>query len=211
MSTTKTIFQLGFATFTVTALLLSGCAQPAAEEEASLTVENTPPVSMAAHTTEEVETQHELVGIWWGTGIVDQESLNRAVEGLSDETRRQVTVAAENFLATEMAIEFKADGSMDTAVEVTSKSGQRESGMGVATWEASPTINAGEYRVKSVETQPNGSEVTDHKTYRVSQDGNQLTLLVDLPGLLGQCNPRIVLKRQEEARSVASLNDGLLR
>jgi len=211
MSTTKTIFQLGFATLTATALLLSGCAQPAAEEEASLTVENTPPVAMAAHATEEVETQHELVGIWWGTGILDQESLNQAVEGLSAETRRQVTTAAESFLATEMAIEFKPDGKMDTAVEVTGKSGRRESGMGIATWEAAPTINAGEYRVTSVETQSNGLKVTDHKTYRVSKDGSQLTLLVDLPGLLGQCNPRIVLKRQEESQSVAAVQDVLLR
>lgn len=213
MSTTKTIYQLGFATLTATALLLSGCAQPAGEETSSLTIENTPPVSMAAHTKEEVEveTQHELVGVWWGTGTLDQESLNRAVEGLSAETRRQVTTAAESFLETEMAIEFKPDGNMDTAVEVTSRSGQRESGMGVATWEASPTINAGEYSVKAVETQANGLEVTDYKTYRVSKDGSQLTLLVDLPGLLGQCNPRIVLKRQEEKKNVASAQGDLLR
>lgn len=212
MSTSKTTFQLGFAIVASAALLVSGCAKPAAEDVSMETeTSSTPPVAMVAHAKEEVAKVHELVGVWWGTGTLDQQSLNAAIDGLSFETRRDVTAKAATFLATEMAIEFKTDGQMETAVEVTNQAGQRDSGMSVATWEASPTINSGEYRVSSEETQTSGLKTIDHKTYRVSQDGKQLTLLVDLPGLLGQCNPRIVLQRQADQESVAAGQGGLLR
>jgi len=211
MSTSKTIFQLGFTIAASAALLVSGCAKPA-EETASMEREPAAaPVAMAAHAKEEVVEPHELVGVWWGTGVLDEQSLNSAMQGLSLETQRQLTSKAETFVATEMAIEFKADGQMETAVEVTNQTGQRESGMGIATWEASPTINRGEYRVSSEETQTSGLKTTDYKTYRVSKDGTQLTLLVDLPGLLGQCNPRIILKRQAKEESVAMEQGELLR
>ena len=127
-----------------------------------------------------------------------------AIEGLTAETKLQLTAKAESFLATEMAIEFKADGSMETAIEVINKLGKRESGVGIASWEANRTVNRGEYRVTSVEEQPDGSTVTDHKIYRVSADGQQLELLVDLEGLLGQCRPRIVLQRQNDSETVAA-------
>lgn len=211
MSTSKTIFQLGFAIAASAALLVSGCAKPAAEETSVRSEATSAPTELAAHTTEEVVAEHELVGVWLGAGVLDEQSLSTALEGLSLETQRQLIAKAEVFIATEMAIEFKADGKMETAVEITSQAGQRESGMGFATWEASPTINPGEYRVRSEETQSSGLAVTDHKTYRVSQDGKQLTLLVDLPGLLGQCNPRIMLKRQPKEDSVAAGQGTLLR
>lgn len=212
MSTSKKTFQLGFAIAASAALLVSGCAKPASED-VSMEAENSTaaPVAMVAHAKEEVAEAHELVGVWWGTGTLDQQSLNTAIDGLSFETRRGVTEKAATFLATEMAIEFKTDGQLETAVEVTNQTGQRESGMSVATWVASPTINSGEYRVDSEETQSSGLKTKHQKTYRVSQDGKQLTLLVDLPGLLGQCNPRIVLQRQEQQENVAAGQGGLLR
>ena len=211
MSTSKTIFQLGFTIAASAALLVSGCAKPAAEETAVRSEETSATVELAAHVTEEVVVEHELVGVWMGAGVLDEQSLSAAMDGLSLETRRQLTAKAQTFIATEMAIEFKADGQMETAVEITSQAGQRESDMGIGTWEASPTINPGEYRVSSEETQPSGLTFKDYKTYRVSEDGKQLTLLVDLPGLLGQCNPRIMLNRQRKADSVATGQGTLLR
>lgn len=210
MSTSKTIFHLGFTVAVTAALFVSGCAEPASEE-ASLAPKSESPIAQAAHENEKAADPHELVGVWWGSGVLDQASLRAAMQGLSADTQQQLSVRAETFAATEMAIEFKVDGQMETAVEVTNQSGQRESGMGVATWEASPTITPGEYRVSSEETQPNGLKMTDHKTYRVSKDGMELTLLVDLPGLLGQCNPRIVLKRQAQQDSVAAGQGEILR
>jgi len=204
MSITKRTFHLCLIITICGAGLFSGCAKPAADEEASKVQENKPTVELAKHTEEEKVVDHELVGVWLGQGVLDQSSLAIAIKGLSSETKRQVTVAAEAFLATEMAVEFKANGEMETAIEVVNKMGQRESGVGLATWEATRTVNRGEYRVTSVEEQLNGSSVTDHKTYRVSSDGQTLKLLVDLPGLLGQCNPHIVLKRQDSEQSVAT-------
>ncbi|QEG24473.1 hypothetical protein [Mariniblastus fucicola] len=211
MSISKTIFQLGVTIALAASVLTTGCARPAPEAASSPEESRSTPVAMAGHVKEEAATRHELIGVWWGTGVLDQTSVAQAVEGLSPETQRQVSAAAESFLATEMAIEFKVDGQMETAVEVISQTGQRESGMGIAAWEATPTVTPGEYRVSAVEVQADGSSVTDHKTYRVSTNGQQLTLLVDLPGLLGQCNPRIVLQRQEESPSVASGQGDLLR
>ncbi len=214
MSISKTIFQFGFTTLAVgSALLISGCAEPAAEEtsapESVSQVESTVPAKQVA--VEKAEAPHELIGVWMGAGRLNEASLATAIEGLTPETRRQIEAAASSFLATEMAVEFKADGQMESAVEVTNRSGQRESGESVATWEAAPTINRGEYRVSSVEIQADGSKVSDYKTYRVSADGRQLVLLVDLPGLLGQCSPQIVLQRQNEVQSVANEAGGTLR
>ena len=211
MSIPKTIFQLGFAFILSAALIVSGCAEPAAEKETVSKSE--PPVETAsfAEEVQEAPETHELVGVWWGKGAINEASLAMAIEGLSPETQRQVKTAAETFLATEMAIEFKADGNMETAVEVTDQSGQRESGTSIATWEADPTTTRGEYRVSSVETQDNGMKVSGYKTYRVSADGRKLVLLVDLPGLLGQCSPQIVLDRQGGAESVANEQETLLR
>ena len=213
MSISKTIFQFGCAFTVGSVLLATGCAEPAAEE-ASISpstpqTESVVPAQQAS--VEKAEAPHELVGVWMGGGKLNEASLATAIEGLSPETRRQIKAAAESFLATEMAVEFKADGKMESAVEVTGPSGQRESGESVATWEAAPTITPGEYRVSSVEIQADGSKVSDYKTYRVSADGRMLVLLVDLPGLLGQCGPQIVLERQNEVQSVANEYGGKLR
>jgi hypothetical protein len=213
MSTSKMTLQFCLALTAAGAMLIAGCAKPAADEETATVKESKPPVELAKHSEQdEAVTQHELVGVWLGRGSLDQSAVGVAIEGLSAETQRQVNGAAEAFLATEMAIEFKADGKMETAIEVVNKQGQRESGVGIAVWEASQTVHKGEYRVTSIEEQLDGSKVTDHKTYRVSADGQTLVLLVDLPGLLGQCNPRIVLKRQDsEEQSVASNSELQLR
>ena len=206
MSTTKTTLQICLALTLGGSAFIAGCAKPAADEETASVQESKPVVELARHTEREEEVnQHELVGVWLGRGTLDQNAVNVAIQGLSAETQRQVKTAAEAFLATEMAVEFKTDGKMETAVEVVNKRGQRESGVGIAKWEASPTVRKGEYHVTSVEEQLDGSKVTDHKTYRVSADGQSLVLLVDLPGILGQCNPHIVLQRQDvEEQSVAS-------
>jgi hypothetical protein len=214
MSISKTIFQFGFTTLAVgSALLISGCAEPAAEKASDL--QSTPQVQLTVPAkqvaVDKADAPHELVGVWMGSGRLNEASLVTAIEGLTPETRRQIEAAAASFLATDMAIEFKADGQMESAVEVTSLSGQRESGESIATWEAAPTITSGEYRVSSVEIQADGSKVSDYKTYRVSADGRQLVLLVDLPGLLGQCGPQIVFQRQNEAQSVASESGGTFR
>ena len=206
MSITNKTFQLCFFSAFLTAMLVAGCAKPA-DEPSTMVKETGPPVELAKHAVEEVAPPHQLVGVWMGRGAISQNSLAIAIDGLSAETQQRVTAAAESFLATEMAVEFKANGQMESAVEVINKMGQRESGIGIATWEASPTINRGEFRVTSVEKQPNGSSATDYKTYRVSDDGQTLILLVDLQGLLGQCNPHIVMQRQD-VETVAS-NPGL--
>ena len=209
MSTSKTILQLGFTFLVGSALFVSGCAKPAAEETAVR--ESSAPVELAAHATEEVVAGRELVGIWLGSGVLDEQSLTTAMDGLSFETQRQLTAKAETFRATEMAIEFKANGQMVSAVEITSQTGKREAGSGAATWKATPTINPGEYRVSTEETRSTGLKVVDYKTYRVSKNGAQLTLLVDLPGLLGQCNPRIILTRQVEKETIAAGQGSELR
>jgi len=178
-------------------LLASGCAKPAEEASDIRTEKPKPPVELVKHAAEKA-SPHELVGVWLGKGALDQDSLKLAIDGLSAETQRQISVAADTFLATAVAVEFKADGKMETAVGVINKRGARESGVALATWEASRTVNRGEYSVASVEKQADGSKVTDYKTYRISDDGQTLTLLVDLPGLLGQCNPRIVFDRQQD-------------
>lgn len=208
MSNFKTL-QRCFLVLAGFAVFISGCAKPA--EETSRVQETKPQVDLAKHSREEKQPQHELVGVWLGKGALDQNSLAIAIQGLSPETQRQLNAKAETFLTTEMAIEFKVDGTMETAVEVINKLGMRDSGVSLSTWEASRTVNRGEYRVTSVEDQSDGSKVTDHKIYRVSADGQNLELLVDLEGLLGQCNPRIVLQRQDENPSVAANNELQIR
>ncbi len=209
MSILKTIFHFGFAAAVGTALLVSGCAKPVAEKDP--TPEGTPQVETAELVQKAEPATHALVGVWWGTGALDENALATAIQGLPLETQLQVAVAGESFLATEMAIEFKTDGKMETAVEVTGQLGQRESGSSVATWEAAPTATRGEFRVSSVEAQADGSKVSDYKTYRLSADGRKLILLVDLPDLLGQCSPQIVLDRQDEVQTIANESSGTLR
>ena len=58
MSTSKTIFQLGFTIAASAALLVSGCAKPAAEETAVRSEETSATVELAAHVTEEVVVEH---------------------------------------------------------------------------------------------------------------------------------------------------------
>lgn len=189
------------------ALLASGCAQPAAEESRSTPEEETQNENV--NQTADVETTtHPLVGVWLGQGMLDLNSAAIATEGLSATTRQEVESAARVFLATEMAIEFKENGVMETAVEVVNKFGKRESGIGLATWEASQTMTPGEYRVVSVEEQSDGSKVTDYKTYRLSQSGQTLNLMVDLPGVLGQCQPKIALQKQRQRARIAKESDG---
>ena len=190
-------------------LFVSGCAKPA--REAAAPVEKTKPqVELIKHSVEK-SSSHELVGVWLGKGALDQGSLTLAIKGLSPITQRQVNAAADAFLATGIAVEFKSDQTMETAIVALNQRGARDSGVELASWEASRTVNRGEYRVASVEVQADGSKITDYKTYRISADRQTLTLLVDLPGLLGQCNPRIVFQRQpDEAASVATGSENTL-
>ena len=185
------------------AFLISGCAKPAKEVNSGNEEPAAATSSNVSQTDAEDATSHPLVGVWLGRGAIDRNSVAAATDGLSAEAQRQVKTAAEVFVATEMAIEFKDDGMMETAVEIVNQSGKRESGVGIAAWEASQTVQPGEFRVVSVEEQEDGSAVTDYKTYRVSDDGQTLALLVDLPGVLGQCQPRIVFQKQTQQPRIA--------
>lgn len=199
-SSTPSFSLIGLALIGLT-VLVSGCAKPA-EESRSTPVSETQNEHVNQTTAFET-TSHPLVGVWLGQGMVDLNLVSLATNGLSATTQYEVESSAKVFLATEMAIEFKENGTMETAVEVVNKLGKRESGIGIATWEAVQTMTPGEYRVASVEEQADDSKVTDYKTYRVSEDGRTLTLLVDLPGVLGQCQPKIVLQKQRLRARIA--------
>jgi hypothetical protein len=190
-----------------TAIFISGCAKPAEKDAKAPEDSGVETASLIDRSTPQPK---ELIGIWWGTGALNEDQLALAIRDLSPLEQQQLVSAAEAFMATEMAIEFKADGSMETVIEVLTESGRREAGVELGQWSASPMTVERKFKVQTTSDQSNGAKTTDIKTIHLADEGKQISFQVNVPGLLGKCSPQIVLELQE-IQSVAQEPNGSMR
>ena len=98
------------------------------------------------------------------------------------------------FISTAMAVDFRADGTMETAVEITPPGEAPVSGATVGTWRVND-IRGDQYVMKVHETLPDGSIATSEKLFSIVGE-NQISMSADTDPLVNQCGPRILLDRQ---------------
>ncbi len=177
---------------------VSGCSKPAKETTTSSSNTSSPQTTANDADLVQVSSTIDspLIGTWLGSGAIDEAAITKVFATLSPEKQEQLAAQAENFLATQMAIEFRSDATVETAIEILSAEGKMEAGTAVARWEAK-RIGDNTYEVTSIETGDNETSATTVKTWKLSADGKQISLDVPMPGtLLGNCQTSIILDRQ---------------
>lgn len=139
--------------------------------------------------------QQKLVGVWLGEAYLDERRLEQKLQSLDAEHQQQMIQRAGTFLTTVMAIDFRADGTMENEGEVTPH-GQRPVRLGgQGTWRV---IEAQEDRmiVETVEQLPDGSTNAVRQAYRFYPDGKKVAMMISMKDELDTCNPMIIFTRQ---------------
>jgi hypothetical protein len=142
-----------------------------------------------------VNAKQQLIGVWLGQALLDEEALLQKLKPLSPPQRTEVLRSAEEFLTTVMAMELRGDGSMEKEFEITPNGGQPLRDGGSGAWRI--VESKGDQAVmETTATLFDGTVVTDRQLLRFYPDGNRLAVSVQLGDTLAGCNPQIVLYRQ---------------
>lgn len=150
-----------------------------------------------------------LIGTWWGSGAIDEAATTQLFQSLTPKAQEELAAQAEKFLATEMAIEFKPDATIEMAIEIVTDDNQKQSGLTSGRWTATVRPER-KFEVQTTEVAADGTETTSVKMWQLSANGNQLSLDVSMPGTpLEKCGPTIILDRQlnTNAQSAAKVAD----
>lgn len=210
-NTSNSIFFGGLIPAVVAVALLStigcGSADDASSSEAALNSRSQPESAKqldaaanqpaaAGLETPSITPASPLIGTWWGAGAIDENATTQLFDTLTPPAQEELAAQAEKFLATEMAIEFKPDSTIEMAIEIQADDNQRQSGITVGRWNATAQPDR-KFEVVTTEVAADGTESTTVKTWQLSADGNQLSLNVQMPGtVLENCGPTIILDRQ---------------
>ena len=175
--------------------------------ETPVTKKSTPSSTEKAETPvvdRKAELRDKLVGIWLGAAYLDENLLNEKLNGLPQEEASAIIQQAQFFAGTEMAIEFRPNGSLENDVEITAPDGQtiREGGQG--TWKI-VQVDGESFVVEIAERQGDGSMTSSQKVYKFYEDGDHFAVSIPLDNILGQCNPLLIFERKILSDQVAEV------
>lgn len=199
------------------ALLSAGCGKPAESGAVpAATQRNAESVAKAATSSPVLtavansQSDSALVGTWMGGAAINEALLEQVLQNTNPERRDAILREARTFVSTQMAIEFHADGSMETAVEIQPDGMPPIAGQTAGSWrivEQSPVAIV----VETAEHSSNGP-VIRRKTWRISPEGNRIVMKADTLQELAGCEPLIWLDRQSQSSAaVADANGDVVR
>ena len=191
------VWKSNVAALTMGSLLMisSGCSEPAPTDNTSSQSIRESSESAAAVAKDSLEmVQRKLTGVWMGGAAIDQAAFEATAAKLTQRQQEDLLSAAQTFISTAMAVDFRPDGTMETAVEITPPGGAPVSGATIGTWRVTG-VRGDEYAMEVRETLPDGSVATSEKLFSIVGD-NQISMTADTDPLVGQCGPRILLDRQ---------------
>jgi hypothetical protein len=187
-----------FASLLTSAVLLTtiGCGTDVSQQTDTVESGGNAVYQAVLQTEQETisNSANQLHGIWWGVAAIDQDSLAQAAAGLTPEQQSALLTQTKAFTSTEMAVHFKPDGTVETAVEVTAPNGQRISGVTTGTWGV-VEARGGRFVVETNETDDAGNQSTSQKVFTMVSN-NRISLDAPMGDVLSQCKPQIVFERQ---------------
>ena len=203
------------------AMLSVGCGQT---ETAQLSNRQTEVLSEANEASSYAPTRYSramtdvalerspLVGTWMGKAMVNDEALQKELDGLVGEQRNQLIREARTFVSTQMAIDFLATGELETAVEIQPVGQSPIAGQTRGKWKVTE-VSQSEVTVETTEIDETGAAKVKQTVYAISSDGNRIVLRPSVSSGLSMCEPLIYLDRQileTPAAAMAQQNEGVI-
>jgi hypothetical protein len=172
---------------------LTGCAGDGATPEGEGAQANPSSSSVSA---DQVAggIEEKIQGVWYGQATLNEALIEERLKNLTPQRQEDLILRAQSFLSTVMAIEFRPDGGMENEIGISPPGGQliRETRKG--TWQIVEK-NGNQFVVETTEKLPTGESEVSQRLYEISDDGNQIALMVPLNDELGQCEPFILMSR----------------
>ena len=153
----------------------------------------------------ETLSAQQLSGVWLGEAVLDEVKLQNKVGQLPAESREFVLAKARSFLSTVMAIEFRADGTVENDLAIVSVDGQVLRDGSIGSWRVVENKDDG-LVVETQERLTDGTTATDQVFYKFFDNGNRFAMAVPVNEDLQGCNAMLVFGRQ--AMPAANLADG---
>ena len=155
----------------------------------------------------------DLVGIWLGHAVIDREALGTHLQSLPDEVERnRIEEMAKSFESVSIAMEFRADSSMEVEVEIIPANSApiRETTFG--TWKVI-SCDANSITVACTENYEGERYEAQTLRYEIADDRDHMRTTVPVGDELRPFNPRFEFERCIEAQTaeVPAENDTLLR
>lgn len=138
---------------------------------------------------------YSLVGLWVGVSHLDEEKLEAKYKQLTDPAQQKEFVqAVETFLSLAVAVQYQADGGMESDAEITDLTGEsiRETVSGQ--WRVVETKGL-KLIVEIHERSPDGRVTTTRKLLQFYEDGEHLATPVETCQWLADLNPLLVFER----------------
>ncbi len=138
---------------------------------------------------------YSLIGMWVGVSYLDEEKVAARYNQFTDPQQREAFVkAVETFLSLAVAVNYQADGTLDSDAEIMDAGGEviRETISGQ--WRVVESKGL-KLLVEIYERSPEGQVTTSRKLLQFYEDGEHLATPVETSELLADLNPLIVFER----------------
>lgn len=178
-----------------------GCSEPLSEAtgKSQSLDPGTKIVFVTIPTTATVEDKlllNDLPGIWLGNAVMDKSKLTQKISSLSPEQQELVLAKATSFLSTIMAVEYKADGTLENDLEMVSIDGQVMRDGSQGNWRVLESQVDG-LVIETSETLPNGTIAKTESFLKFFANGNRFVTAVTLGPDLQDCDAMIVFEKQQ--------------
>ncbi len=141
-----------------------------------------------------IPLEQKLVGVWLGEAYLDESRLELKLQTLPPQRQQEILERARTFMTTILAIDFRADGTLENDGEVTPVGGTPIRLGGNGTWRALES-NENKLLIETTERLVDGTISTTKQLYRFYPDGRQVALTVEMDEL-DSCSPMIIFTRQ---------------
>jgi len=140
------------------------------------------------------EVEQKLVGLWLGGAAIEEAEVKKAIEAKADlVAQEKLLTQAENFLSTEMAIQFSPDGTMEQHVEIF-VGGEKQEMIGVGTWRVAKHRD-NKAVVEVIETAADGTETKTERLFQFYPNGESFVMPAPVIDELADFNAVMVFQR----------------
>ncbi|HMP80375.1 MAG TPA: hypothetical protein PKD54_13050 [Pirellulaceae bacterium] len=136
-----------------------------------------------------------LVGLWVGVSYLDEEKVTAKYNQIQDQAQREAFVqAVESFLSLAVAVNYQANGTLESDAEIMDAQGDtiREATSGQ--WRVVESKGL-KLLIEIYERSPEGQVITTRKLLQFYEDGEHLATPVETSELLADLNPLVIFER----------------
>ena len=150
------------------------------------------------------------VGTWLGQASLNEALLEKKLEQLPADEQDRIFVIAQNFMSTEMALDIRQDGTIESEIEMQpmGEGPIREGTTGQ--WRATQ-VDHDQLSVELAELAADDSTVTTERDFRFYPDRNAFVMSVPIPPELQGCEAVMFFERQSPVANVARQSENAQR